>query len=94
MSKVKVFDDSMAIGRGFGRVENRNGNAWTDGEVVTKHGIVSVYAQGDAESHYHTRLDFAWKGRLYMRNFPNKRYSKRGLVTLAVKFAAEITGES
>ncbi len=90
----KVFDDTMAIGRSYGCTENRNDNAWTDGTVVTNHGIVSVYAQGGDESFHYTRLDFAWKGRLYMRNFKNKRYSRRGLVTIATKFAAEIVKKS
>ena len=37
----------------------------------------------------HSRLDFAWNGRLYMRSF-NKRYTTRGLKTLAYEFAQEI----
>lgn len=87
---MKQFDDSMSLEkRGYGRIEVRK-EGWTDGEVLTPFGIVTVYAQGDAENVPHTRLDFVWNGRLYMRNFGDKRYSPRGIVTKAMKFAAEI----
>ena len=87
---MKHNDDSMSLARrGYGRIEVRK-DGWTDGEVVTPFGIVSVYAQGDAENQPHTRLDFAWNGRLYMRNFDGVRYSPRGLVTKAMQFASEI----
>lgn len=87
---MKHNDDSMSLARrGYGRI-NVHKDGWTDGEVVTPFGIVSVYAQGDDENRPHTRLDFAWDGRLYMRNFDGRRYSPRGLVTKAMQFASEI----
>lgn len=89
---VKITDDSMKLPyRGINWI-SRHPAGWTDGEVLTPFGIVAVYAQGDkakGES-FHTRLDFVFDGRLYMRNFENKRYSSRGLVTKAYEFAAEI----
>lgn len=87
---MKQFDDSMSLQkRGYGRVVVRR-EGWTDGEVLTPYGIVTVYAQGDAENSPHTRLDFVWDGRLYMRNFDGKRYTARALVTKAMEFATEI----
>lgn len=85
----EIFDDSMTVNRAFSRIEVRK-EGWTDGEVLTPHGIVSVYAQGDDDHRPHTRLDFVHNGRLYMRNYPGKRYSPRGLVTKAREFAEEI----
>ena len=86
---MKIFDDSMKVQKdGFSRTEDRGG--WTDGEIVTPWGIVSVYAQGDAENANHTRLDFVHAGRLHMRNFHGKRYSRRGIKTKAMQFAKEI----
>ena len=86
---MKVSDDRVSTGkRGFGRTENNGG--WIDGEVVTPFGIVSVYAQGDDEHLFYTRLDFAHKGTLYVRKFDGKRYSPRGLVTKAYEFAKGI----
>jgi hypothetical protein len=91
MSTQTVFDDSMALQRPHSRISvGQPPRGWTDGAVFTCHGIVLVYAQGDDEYTHHTRLDFVWQGRLYMRDFNGKRYSPRGLVTLADRFAAEI----
>lgn len=86
---MEFFDDSMKVQKdGFSRTEDREN--WTDGEVVTPWGIVSVYAQGDENTTKHTRLDFVWGGRLHMRNFSGKRYSKRGIKTKAMQFAKDI----
>lgn len=82
-SKTKIQDDSMALGgRGFSRIHSREG--WLDGEVVTPHGIVTVYAEDG-----YARLDFVAGGRLVMRNFRGKRMSKLALCRAAVKFAQE-----
>lgn len=90
---MKQTDDSMKLGkRGYGRINTKNG--YTDGEVLTPVGIVSVYAQGDDQNVPHTRLDFVFDGRLYMRNFIGKRYSPRGLVTKALEFADEIASHN
>lgn len=87
---MKQFDDSISLQkRGYGRVEVRK-EGWMDGDVLTPYGIVTVYAQGDAENVPHTKLDFVWRGRLHIRNFNGKRYSARGIVTKAMEFATEI----
>lgn len=91
---MKVSDDSMSLQRPFSRLHDRKEyGGWTEGEVVTRDGIVSVYAQGGDENDKHTRLDFALNGRLYMRHFQGKRYSHRGLVTIAARFAAEMVSQ-
>ena len=89
----KYTDDSMAINEGFSRIKTvwGTGVSWLDGEVITEQGMVSIYAQGDDNCFAHTRLDFVFEGRLHMRNYPNKRYTKRGIAMLAKRFAHEIT---
>lgn len=72
------------------RLEKASVGDWHDGDVVTPHGIVSVMAQGDEINHHYTRWDFAHKGRLYMRTI-HKRFSPRGIVREAKKFAKEIS---
>lgn len=86
-----IFDDSMKLDRrpSGSRVTERE-EGWTEGVVSTVHGFVSVYAQGGEDSTYASRLDFIWRGRLYMRNYSKQRLSKRGLVTAADRFAHEI----
>lgn len=86
---MKITNSDWKISRsGHSHIENRNG--WTEGSVFTQHGIVSVYAQGDKENCYVTRLDFVWNGRCYSRTYNGKRYSPRGIKTIARKFAEEI----
>lgn len=87
---MKIYNDNMKISKPFGRIENAG---CPDGDVVTPYGIVGVYVYKDLAGHYHSKLDFAFKGRLYLRAFQNKRYSPRGLVTKANRFAEEITKE-
>jgi len=89
---VEIQNDSMKLNRSFARITRREG--WLEGTVATKHGIVEVYVQGDAEFRHSSRLDFVHRGRLYMRTFSGKRYSPRGLVTKANQFAAEIVKET
>lgn len=84
---MEITNDHVSIGKGFGRIRH-NQFGWLDGEVVTPHGIVSVYAQGDNENFSMTRLDFAHRGFLYMRTF-DKRYTSRGIVTKAKQFAKD-----
>lgn len=88
---MKQRDESISLhNRSFGRIEVRKAG-WTDGEVVTPHGIVSIYAQGDGDHDSYSRLDLALGGRLYIRNFFGKRYTPRGLITKATQFASEIS---
>lgn len=87
--KDKIVDDSFSIGQGFNRVRE-NSSGWTSGVVVTPHGMVDAYAQGD-DKHFHmTRLDFVWKGRVYVRTYHNKRYSPRAISSKAKKFSEGI----
>ena len=87
--KIKVFDDSLSVGSGWSNLKEATGG-WTCGIIITGHGIVSAYAQGDKNSLYVTRLDFVFKGRFYMRTFNDKKYSHRGIATKAKQFAREI----
>jgi hypothetical protein len=69
----------------------RDYQGWTEGSIATEWGIVSVYSQGDDRFSHSTRMDIVHDGRCIARNIYGKRYSKRGLVTLAKRFAKEIT---
>ena len=59
------------------------------GHVMTEYGTVGIYTQGDDKNFHHTRLDFPHGKTCYVRTF-NKRYSERGIVTVAKKFAKEV----
>lgn len=87
---MKIIDYNYGIGKGFGAIRVLKEGV-TDGEVITSHGIVSVYAQGDTDNPRMTTLSFVYKGRMYKRNFEGKRYSPRGIVTKAKQFAKAIT---
>lgn len=89
---MKSHNNSFAFKKPFGRVEIRP-EGWTDGDVVTYYGIVSVYAQGDEDSYYSTGLQFAYEGRLYGRTFL-KRYTPRGIVTKANEFVQDVIRDS
>jgi hypothetical protein len=75
----------------MGRIETHQPYGYDQGLVVTQFGYVSVYAQGGGASKgtHHTSLHFMWRGREYTR-YIAKRHSKRGIVTLADRFASEI----
>lgn len=88
---MKINNDSMSVGTGFSRIEDRGW--WLDGEVATDYGFVTVYAQGDSNNFAYSRLDFIANGRLYMRTF-DKRYTARGLAMKARQFAREIVESS
>lgn len=92
---MKIINDSYKLGRGFSRIETNKtlSGEYDVGSVFTPHGIVCVYAQGDASSSSYTRLDFVRSGRHHMRNFLNKRYSKRGLAKIARAFAKELISQ-
>lgn len=86
---MKIVNDNFAIGKGWGRIRNNLGG-WNDGDVVTFHGIVTVYAQGGDEFEAFTKLEFVWEGRYYQRGFRGKTYSHRGIMIKAKQFAEEI----
>lgn len=85
---MKIINDSCSIGGGWSNIK-RHGSDSISGIVITTQGIVEIYAQGNEEYIYASRLNFAWKGRMYLRTF-DKRYSPRGIVTKAKQFAKEI----
>lgn len=86
---MKIFDDSLKINKCEGII-SRNPKGWSEGDVLTPNGIVSVYAQGDSECDHLTRLRFIRNGRIYFRTFIGKKYSNKGIVTKAKQFVDEI----
>lgn len=89
---MKIFNDSFSVGKtGFNRTQDRS-HGWLDGEIATPWGFVIVYAQGDDNNEYLTRLDFIHKGRQYVRSFRGKRFTQRGVKTKAMQFARELAG--
>ncbi len=87
---MEIYNYSISVGKtGFNSTEERK-EGWLDGEVVTPWGFVRCYAQGDDKSSHHTRIDFIFNGVMYSRNFSGKRYTKRGIKTIAFQFAKEI----
>lgn len=78
-------DDRLKLDKCFNRIKYHL-LGWSEGDVLTPGGIVSVYAEPGL-----TRLDLARDGTLYVRSF-NKRFSFSGAVTKAREFAEEIAG--
>ena len=70
----------------------RDMKGWTEGSIATEHGIVSVYSQGYNDNRDFTRLDLVHDGYCHCRSIKGKRYSHRGLITQAKRFASEIVG--
>ena len=65
---------------------------YLEGSVITAHGIVYVYSQGGATEVPSTNLQIVWGGRLYSRTM-KRRYTQRGLVTVANRYAKEVAGD-
>ena len=86
---MQINNRIFTFSRPFSKIVSRK-EGWVEGCVVTRHGIVSVYAQGSEGYDHYTRLDFAAAGKWYIREIRGKRYSVRGIVTKAKEFAAEI----
>lgn len=93
MPKTTVSDHSFLMGRDTFNWSEVRPEGWTTGCIVTPHGIVRVYAQGDDEHCHTTSLTIVHDGRLHSRDFHGKRYSSRGIVTVAKKFAKDICGD-
>jgi hypothetical protein len=90
-----MSDWSYKIARPASRVW-KHPAGYLEGSVITADGIVYVYSQGgvsdgNTESDA-TNLQIVVGGRLYSRSIA-KRYTQRGLVMVANRFAAEIAGE-
>lgn len=66
---------------------------YLEGCVMTDRGIVYVYSQGGTFNGLtdspHTSMQIVLGGRLYSREI-HKRYTRRGLVTVANRFAQEV----
>lgn len=89
---MKTVDNKTKLPkRGFSGVSFHPAG-WTQGQVFTPYGIVSVYAQGDEKNRNYTRLLIVLDGYLHSRIFNDKRYSPRGIFTKALEFAAEVAG--
>lgn len=82
-------DWNMKVARPMNRIL-RNPRGYLEGHVITSNGIVSVYSQGSATERKHTTLQVVHDGRLYSHGI-DQRYSQRGLVMLANRFAEEVS---
>jgi len=82
----KMQKHGLDIHKGKGESGN---TGWLDGYVFTEHGVVSVYTQGGDSTTKITELRFYNGLDVYVKNF-KKRTSKRGLVTLAKRYAKEM----
>lgn len=86
MAKPRTYN--MKLTHPLNRVW-RHPAGYLEGCVLTEHGVVAVYSQGSETEAPSTNLDFVWEGRLYSRTIP-ARYTQRGLVTVANRFAEEM----
>lgn len=90
MKKQKYEDDSLSLNHCASRQEQRSDEGGTGGDVATPFGIVSVETRGVNYFNFPlARLDFAYKNRLYIRTWYHK-FTEKGIVRLAGKFAKEI----
>ncbi len=89
---MKTYNHSWAIGKGYSRLTDRKAG-YTEGVVVTPHGMVWAYAQGDEHWNHITRLDFSIDGRVHARTI-EKKLTHRGIATKARQFAAEMVENS
>ena len=91
---MKTEDFSYSLdGRAANRIhlnKTQDGETYHEGAVLTEFGTLTVYAQGGERYDPHSRIDFAYKGRVYVRNFMKTRLTPRGLVMLGRRFAREI----
>lgn len=66
---------------------------YDSGTIKTDHGIVRAYAHGDDDKSGYTQLRIVKDGEGYERRW-GKRYSRRFMVTLARRFAADLFEQS
>ena len=78
----KHFDDRLTIHSPSSNLTTHLG--WTDGRLLTKHGIATIYFDPDF-----LRLDFAYKGVLHMRTI-RRGFTDRGAAIMAGRFVREI----
>jgi hypothetical protein len=88
---MKKHDESMPVGRPYGNISMTNkghGLGYCIGHYVFKYGIVIIYDEPN-----HTRFDFVFNQKLYMRTINDKKnrvFTDRSLKIMAGKFAMEI----
>lgn len=87
---MKVIDDCLPVEKRGYNLTKEHREGWLDGKIATPWGFVCVYAQGDDKYYHFTRLDFIYDGKMYVRSFSGKRYTKSGAKTKAMRFAKEI----
>jgi hypothetical protein len=85
---AKQQDFSMKLTSPINRIW-KHPDGYFEGCVFTPNGIVNVYSQGGESETPSTNLDFVWEGRLHSRRIP-RRFTRRGLVTVANRYAEEI----
>jgi len=86
--KKTYLSDCQSVGKGFTRW-SPGPRGWDEGEFLSPQGIVSIYMQKGHPTH--TRLDFVYGGRLYIRTWKRK-YSRRTIPRLARAFVRDVAG--
>lgn len=87
--KKFIHNENSAVGHGWSNIEESPPPyRYLSGTVTTPHGSVFVYSKPGTDAH--STLQFVTHGRIYRRRI-RRFYSKRGLVTMAKRFAAEST---
>lgn len=89
--KNEPYEYQFSVKPHFTRINSMSGGQWLTGVVFTEHGAVYVYTQGGKSTRPSTTLSLLRGDKVIIRQIP-KRYSKRGLVTLAKRFAKEFQG--
>jgi hypothetical protein len=87
---AKIYEYHFSVKPHISRIYEMDGGLWFHGFVMTEYGTVGIYVQGSEKYTPHTKLEFACGKTVYVRSF-NERYSKRRIVTLAKRFAKEIS---
>ncbi len=93
--KTKINTWDMKISNSFSHIREhkfKDDESYLEGNVVTPHGIVEVYAQGNKNISFVTSLHAVHNGRYYAKTFDKKRYSRTYMVTLANRFMKELIG--
>jgi hypothetical protein len=87
----KIIERSGIVDRPLDRVFT-DPRGWRHGSVITSLGAVVVYADNrETTAKPCTSFDFVWQGRLYHRSIEGRVFTKRGIVTMAGRFAREVT---
>ena len=90
MKKLDINNYDFTVNRPGGNIRPDKEYDYLEGNVSTKYGYVMVYTQGDQKLRHMTALWLIHNGRQYCRHI-NRRYSARGIVTKANRFAKEVS---